>query len=49
MNLKEMVDFSIRSLVHQKLRTFLTVLGIIVGISSVILLVGLVQDAKPFE
>ena len=46
MNLKEMVDFSIRSLVHQKLRSFLTVLGIIVGISSVILLVGLVQGLK---
>ena len=46
MNLKEMVEFSLNSLLHQKLRTFLTVLGVIVGISSVILLVGLVQGLK---
>ncbi|MBN1169610.1 ABC transporter permease [Candidatus Micrarchaeota archaeon] len=46
MNLKEMVEFSMNSLFHQKLRTFLTVLGVIVGISSVIILVGLVQGLK---
>ena len=46
MNLKEMLEFSLHSLLHQKLRTFLTVLGVIVGISSVILLVGLVQGLK---
>ncbi len=46
MNLKEKLDFSLNALLHQKLRTFLTVLGIIVGISSVILLVGLVQGLK---
>jgi putative ABC transport system permease protein len=46
MNLKEMVDFSFNALWHQKLRSFLTVLGIIVGISSVIILVGLVQGLK---
>jgi putative ABC transport system permease protein len=46
MNFKEIVDFSINALWHQKLRSFLTVLGIIVGISSVILLVGLVQGLK---
>lgn len=46
MNLKEMVEFSFISLHHQKLRTFLTILGVIVGISSVILLVGLVQGLK---
>ncbi|MBD3209952.1 FtsX-like permease family protein [Candidatus Micrarchaeota archaeon] len=46
MNLKEMVDFTLNSLLHQKLRSFLTVLGIIVGISSVIILVGIVQGFK---
>ncbi len=46
MNLQEMVHFSFDALNHQKLRSFLTVLGIIVGISSVILLVGLVQGLK---
>ncbi len=46
MNLKDMVDFSLNALLHQKLRSFLTVLGIMVGISSVILLVGLVQGLK---
>jgi putative ABC transport system permease protein len=46
MNLQDMINFTFRSLLHQKLRSFLTVLGIIVGISSVILLVGLVQGLK---
>jgi len=46
MNLAEMIHFSFDALNHQKLRSFLTVLGIIVGISSVILLVGLVQGLK---
>lgn len=46
MNLQELIRFSFKSLYHQKLRSFLTVLGIIVGISSVILLVGLIQGLK---
>jgi putative ABC transport system permease protein len=46
MNLLEMMHFSFDALNHQKMRSFLTVLGIIVGISSVILLVGLVQGLK---
>ncbi|MBU0527888.1 ABC transporter permease [Candidatus Micrarchaeota archaeon] len=46
MNLLDMIKFSLTSLAHQKLRSFLTVLGVIVGISSVILLVGLVQGLK---
>jgi len=46
MNLAEMVKYSIDYLQHHKLRSFLTVLGIVVGISSVILLVGLVQGLK---
>ncbi len=46
MNLGEMVYYSLDYLQHHKLRSFLTVLGIIVGISSIILLVGLVQGLK---
>ncbi len=46
MNLLDLIRFTFRSLVHQKLRSFLTVLGIVVGISSVVLLVGLVQGLK---
>lgn len=46
MNLQEMLAYSLDYLQHHKLRTFLTVLGIVVGISSVILLVGLVQGLK---
>lgn len=46
MNLQEMVVYSLDYLQHHKLRTLLTVLGIVVGITSVILLVGLVQGLK---
>jgi putative ABC transport system permease protein len=46
MNLGEMAYYSTDYLQHHKLRTFLTILGIVVGISSVILLVGLVQGLK---
>lgn len=46
MNLMEMVYYGLDYLKHHKLRTVLTVLGIVVGISSVILLVGLVQGLK---
>jgi len=46
MKLEEMLIYSLDYLQHHKLRSFLTVLGIVVGISSVILLVGLVQGLK---
>jgi putative ABC transport system permease protein len=46
MNLKDIIGFSINLLCHQKLRSCLTVLGIVVGISSIIVLVGLVQGFK---
>ena len=46
MNLREMVLYSLDYLQHHKLRSLLTVLGIVVGISSVIILVGLVQGLK---
>ncbi|MEW6035781.1 MAG: ABC transporter permease [Candidatus Micrarchaeota archaeon] len=46
MNVLEMLYYSVDYLQHHKLRSFLTVLGIVVGVSSVILLVGLVQGLK---
>lgn len=46
MNVWEMLFYSADYLQHHKLRSFLTVLGIVVGVSSVILLVGLVQGLK---
>jgi len=46
MDLKDTVHFGYNSLCHQKTRSCLTVLGIVVGISSVIILVGLVQGLK---
>lgn len=46
MNLQDMVGLSFSSLRHQPMRSALTMLGIIVGISSIILLVGLVQGLK---
>lgn len=46
MNALEMMLYSMDYLQHHKLRSFLTMLGIIVGVSSIILLVGLVQGLK---
>lgn len=46
MNFSEMMAYCIDYLAHHKLRSFLTVLGIVVGVSSVILLVGLVQGLQ---
>ena len=42
----ELSSYSLNSLKHRRTRTFLTVLGIIVGISALLLLVGLVQGLK---
>jgi putative ABC transport system permease protein len=42
----DILNYALNSLKHRKMRTFLTLLGIIVGISSVIILVGLVQGLK---
>jgi putative ABC transport system permease protein len=46
MNLKEMTRFCCSSLWLRKLRSFLTVSGVILGISSIIILVGLVQGLR---
>lgn len=39
--ISQMIQDSIRNIIHNKLRTFLTMLGLIIGISSVIVLVGI--------
>jgi putative ABC transport system permease protein len=46
MRSSDILNYALNSLRHRKTRTFLTLLGIIVGISSVIILVGLVQGLK---
>ncbi len=48
MQYKEIVRLSIESLVAQKLRTALTVLGMVIGVGSVVLLVSLGQGAKNY-
>ncbi|MBI5222862.1 ABC transporter permease [Candidatus Micrarchaeota archaeon] len=46
MNILEMFGYSINSLTHRSLRSWLTILGIVVGITAIVLLVGLVQGLK---
>ena len=46
MKTEDMLHYSVQSLRHRRLRSFLTVLGIVVGISSIVLLIGLVQGLK---
>jgi putative ABC transport system permease protein len=45
---KEILRMSVESLLAQKLRTVLTVLGMVIGVSSVILLVSLGEGAKKY-
>ena len=44
--IKEYFIISIRSLLSHKIRAFLTMLGVIIGVSSVILLISLGDSAK---
>ncbi len=44
--LKDYLDFSIRNLKHRKLRTGLTVIGIIIGIASIIALISISQGLE---
>lgn len=43
MNLKQSLRLALKSIASSKLRSFLTMLGVIIGIASVIVLVGIVQ------
>ncbi len=46
MKLEDMVSYSMRNLMHQHLRTWLTIVGIVVGVASVIVLVGLADGLR---
>ncbi len=48
MRLKETVRLSIEALLSQKLRTALTVLGMVIGVGAIVLLVSLGQGAKNY-
>jgi putative ABC transport system permease protein len=48
MRLKEIVRMSTESLLAQKLRTALTILGMVIGVGSVVLLVSLGEGAKRY-
>lgn len=46
MKTQDMLRYSFRNLTHRKLRTWLTVLGIVAGIAAVIVLVGLADGLR---
>lgn len=46
MKLSDMISYALTALQYQKLRSWLTVLGIVVGIATIIILIGLVQGLK---
>lgn len=46
MNFLEMFFYSFNSLTHRSIRSYLTILGIVVGITAIVVLVGLVQGLK---
>lgn len=46
MNLLQMVTYSVKALKSRNIRSWLTILGIVIGITSIVVLVGLVQGLK---
>ena len=48
MGLKEIVRLALESLLAQKLRTALTILGMVIGVGAIVLLVSLGQGAKNY-
>ena len=46
MKTEDMVSYSMRNLQHQKVRTWLTIVGIVVGVAAVIVLVGLADGLR---
>ncbi len=46
MKFEDMVSYSIRNLTHQHLRTWLTIVGIVVGVAAVVVLVGLADGLR---
>ena len=48
MQFKEIIRLSAESLLSQKLRTALTILGMVIGVGAIVLLVSLGQGAKNY-
>ena len=48
MSIKQSFSLAIKSLLSSKMRTFLTMLGIIIGVCAVIVLVSVVQGSTLF-
>ncbi len=46
MRLEILLNFSVRSLLHSKLRTFLTMLGIIIGLAAIVVMVAIGQGVS---
>jgi len=46
MNLSDMVSYTLRALHIRSVRSWLTILGIVVGITAIVVLIGLVQGLK---
>jgi len=46
MNLLDMVAYSINALRYSKIRSWLTIFGIVIGIAAIVILVGVVQGLK---
>ncbi len=46
MRIEILLNFSIRSLLHSKLRTFLTMLGIIIGLAAIVVMVAIGQGVS---
>lgn len=46
MRTEDMVSYSMRNLTHQRVRTWLTIVGIVVGVAAVIVLVGLADGLR---
>lgn len=46
MKTEDMVSYSMRNLRHQRVRTWLTIVGIVVGVAAVIVLVGLADGLR---
>ena len=46
MNLNNLISIALRALVNNKMRGFLTMLGIIIGVSSVIIMLAIGEGSK---
>ena len=44
--IKESIKMSWSNIIHNKMRSFLTILGIIIGVASIIALISIMQSAN---